>query len=74
MILTDVVCSALEAGIGRRAVIIGEAAGRQARPIIMSEGYFIRQSEIANMGMVMMVAMVMVGPRLRDAGRYDQGA
>jgi hypothetical protein len=40
----------------------------------MSEAYFIRQSEIANMGMVMMVAMVMVGPRLRDAGRYDQGA
>jgi hypothetical protein len=39
----------------------------------MSEAYFIGQSEIANMGMVVM-AMMMVGPCLRGARRYDQGA
>jgi hypothetical protein len=40
----------------------------------MLEAYFIGQSEIANMGMVMMVAIMMVGPCLREARRYGQGA
>jgi hypothetical protein len=44
----------------------------------MSEAYFVGQSEIANIDMVMMVMvsimMVMVGPRLREAWRHGQGA
>jgi hypothetical protein len=74
VVLADVACRALEAGIGRGAVIIGEAAGQNTRPVIMSEADFIRQSEIANMGVVRMVARMMVGPCLREARRYGQGA
>jgi hypothetical protein len=39
----------------------------------MPEAYFIRQSEIANVGMVMMVP-VMMGPCLRETRRYGQDA
>jgi hypothetical protein len=78
VVLTDVAGRALIAVIVRWPVIIGEAAGPQARPIIMSEAYFVGQSEIANIDMVMMVIvsimMVMVGPRLREAWRHGQGA
>ena len=74
MVLADVGCRALETGIGRGPVIVGEAAGQNARPVIVSEADFIRQSEIANMGVVMMVTVMMVGPCLREARRYGQGA
>jgi len=75
VVLADVGCRALGAGIGRGAVVISERARPKTRPVIMHEAYLVRQSVVANMMMVVVsMMMVVVNSCLRDAWRAGQGA